>query len=98
MGGKMVTNLLIDYLKDESVSIKKKKIYLERLNLPYSDLFMLKDMFEYDSKLYQVLHGLIYYDDSGFKEKINYQNNKRKNGSKQKQMKRGNRYDKHKRR
>ena len=32
----MVTQTLIDYLKDENVDIKKKRIYLERLNLQYS--------------------------------------------------------------
>lgn len=85
----MITQPLLDYLKDENVDIKKKKIYLERLNLQYSDLFKLKEIFEYDRKLYQILHGLTYYRDSNFKGKINYQNRKKKNNTKQKQIKKG---------
>ena len=48
----MVTQVLIDYLKDENVDIKKKKLYLERLNLQYSDIFKLKEIFNYDRNLF----------------------------------------------
>lgn len=94
----MVTEVLIEYLKDENVDIKKKKAYIEVLNLSYSELFELKEMFSYDNKLYQVLHGFIYYKDSNFKGKINYQNRKIKNRQKQRKMRQGEiRNDKHKR-
>lgn len=83
----MVTQVLIDYLKDENVDIKKKKIYLESLNLQYSDLFKLKEIFEYNESLYQLLHGMSFYRDSSFNSKITSQNRKRKDRTKQKRMK-----------
>ena len=83
----MVTQTLLDYLKDENVDINKKRMYLERLNLQYSDLFKLKEIFEYDRNLYQILHGLTFYRDGNFQGKLRYQNKKRKNGVKQKKMK-----------
>lgn len=94
----MVTQVLIDYLKDETVDIKKKKLYLERLNLKYSDLFKLKEIFEYDRRLYQILHGMSFYRDDKFNGKLNYQNRKKKNNAKQKRIRKGkNKDDKHKR-
>jgi len=85
----MITQVLIDYLKDENIDIKKKKLYLERLNLQYSDIFKLKEIFNYDRRLYQILHGLTYYRDSNFNGKINYQNRKRRNNRKQRRIKKG---------
>jgi hypothetical protein len=41
----MVTKVLVDTLKDEKLSIKKKRIYIENLNLPYSDIFELISIF-----------------------------------------------------
>lgn len=93
----MITQTLIDFLKDERVDLKKKKLYLERLDLQYSDIFKLKEIFEYDRKLYQVLHGLVYYQDSIFYNKISYKNRKMKTNKKQLKSKGRKTNDKHKR-
>ncbi len=87
----MITDALIDFLSDEKIDIKRKKIYLERLNLSYSNIFELKQIFDYDEKLYQVLHGSTYYVDSAFYAKLKYQNNKIKKRKAQKRFKKGKR-------
>ena len=78
----MITQVLVDYLRDENVSTEKKRLFVERLDLQYSDLFRLKEIFSYDGKVNRMLHGFIYYHDSNFESKINYQNRKKKNNAK----------------
>ncbi len=95
----MINDVLINFLSDKKIDIKRKKLYLERLNLSYSDIFELKQIFAYDEKLYQVLHGLTYFVDSAFYAKLEYQNNKIKKRKAQKRLrKEKNKNDKHKRR
>ena len=54
----MVTKVLVDTLKDEKLSIKKKRIYIENLNLPYSDIFELISIFKYSNIGNVVVAGL----------------------------------------
>lgn len=85
----MITQVLVDYLKDENVSIEKKGLFVERLDLQYSDLFRLKEIFSCDGRVNRMLYCFIYYHDNNFESKINYQNRKKKNNAKQKRMRRG---------
>ena len=80
----MVTQTLIDYLKDENVDINKKYLYIKRLNLQYSDLFELQEIFSHDSKIYMLLRSFTYYRDSKFYNKITSENRKREKINKKK--------------
>lgn len=95
----MITNVLIDTLKDERLSMEKKKIYMKNLDLPYSDIFKLKDIFEYDNGINYMLYSFVCYEDSNFIGKLDYKNRKQKTKEKQRKMKiRRYDYDKYKRR
>ncbi len=83
----MVTKVLVDTLKDEKLSIKKKKTYIENLDLPYSDIFELINIFKYENSMSLLLYSFISHDDSKFASKLNYKNRKQNTKNKQKQMK-----------
>ena len=68
----MVTKVLVDTLKDEKLSIKKKRIYIENLNLPYSDIFELISIFKYEQSISSLLYSFVYYNDSKFIGKLDY--------------------------
>ncbi len=83
----MVTKVLVDTLKDEKLSIKKKQTYIENLDLSYSDIFELINIFKYENSMSLLLYSFISYDDSKFTSKLNYKNRKQNTKNKQKQMK-----------
>lgn len=84
----MVTDVLINYLKDENVDMKMKYAYLERLKLSYSDLFELLEIFKYEDKIVQLISPFVSYGDSKSDAKIRKQQKDIKNRIKQKKMKR----------
>lgn len=83
----MVTKVLVDTLKDEKLSIKKKRIYIENLNLPYSDIFELISIFKYEQSISSLLYSFVYYNDSKFIGKLDYKMRKQNTKDKQKKMK-----------
>lgn len=83
----MVTKVLVDTLKDEKLSIKKKRIYIENLNLPYSDIFELISIFKYEQSISSLLYDFVYYNDSKFIGKLDYKMRKQNTKDKQKKMK-----------
>ena len=83
----MVTKVLVDTLKDEKLSIKKKRIYIENLNLPYSDIFELISIFKYEQSISSLLYDFVYYNDSKFIGKLDYKMRKQNTKNKQKKMK-----------
>ncbi len=83
----MVTKVLVDTLKDEKLSIKKKKTYIENLDLSYSDIFELISIFKYEQSISSLLYGFVYYDDSKFIGKLDYKMRKQNTKDKQKKMK-----------
>lgn len=66
----MITNVVIDYLKNKDVPQENKSKFLHNLNLSYSDIFELKEFFGYDYQVHATLHDLSYYRDSKFEEKM----------------------------
>ena len=92
----MVTNSLVEYLQDETNSKQNKYEYIRRLNLNYTDLFYLLDIFKYDDAVYSLLRPFVSYEDSKTTFKIEAQKRKNKNSLKQKrikQIRRGVSYD-----
>ncbi len=83
----MVTKVLVDTLKDEKLSIKKKRRYIENLNLPYSDIFELISIFKYEQSISSLLYSFVYYNDSKFIGKLDYKMRKQNTKDKQKKMK-----------
>ena len=83
----MVTKVLVDTLKDEKLSIKKKRIYIENLNLTYSDIFELISIFKYEQSISSLLYSFVYYNDSKFIGKLDYKMRKQNTKDKQKKMK-----------
>lgn len=83
----MVTKVLVDTLKDEKLSIKKKRICIENLNLPYSDIFELISIFKYEQSISSLLYSFVYYNDSKFIGKLDYKMRKQNTKDKQKKMK-----------
>lgn len=92
----MVTNTLVEYLQDETNSKQNKYEYIRRLNLNYTDLFYLLDIFKYDDSVYPLLRSFVSYEDSKTTFKIKAQQRKNRNSLKQKrikQIRRGVSYD-----
>ena len=73
----MVTNVIIDYLNDDKNSAKNKYEYIRRLNLNYTDLFELLEIFKYNDTVYSLLRPFVSYEDNKLSVKIETQ--KRKN-------------------
>ena len=71
--GEMVTQILIDYLKDESINIDLKYKYIDNLKLSYSDLFELIELFKYDDKICGLLTRFTYYNDDKLNNKVRLQ-------------------------
>ena len=84
----MITNVLLDYLDDEKVSKSKKYEYLQRLNISYSDIFTLMDIYKYDTDIYTMLHALVSYNSNRFYASLNKHDNKMRTHIKIKKMKR----------
>ena len=84
----MVTKTLIEFLKDDKNSRIKKYEFLKSLDLCYSDLFELRELFKYDEEVYPMLYSLTSYQDNKISHSVIKQETKRKNAVKQKKMKR----------
>ena len=65
----MITQKIIDYLRDKESSVKDKKQCIEELNLQYSEIFDLKDMFRDYTDVNRLLHSFVYYEDNKFIQK-----------------------------
>lgn len=83
----MVTNVIIDYLNDDKNSVKNKYEYIRRLNLNYTDLFELLEIFKYNDSVYCLLRPFVSYEDNKLSVKIESQKRKRKKSFKQKRIK-----------
>ena len=84
----MVTKVLLDYLDDRNVDKHKKYLYLESLDLSYSDLFELMDIYRHDADIYIMLHALVSYNSDRFFASLNKHDNKMRKHIKIKKMKR----------
>ena len=84
----MVTKTLIEFLKDDKNSRNKKYEFLKSLDLCYSDLFELRELFKYDEEVYPMLYSLTSYQYKKISHIVIKQETKRKNAVKQKKMKR----------
>ncbi len=86
--GEMVTQTLIDFLKDEKTDINLKYKYIDNLKLSYSDLFELIELFKYENKICGLLQRFTYYNDDRLNNMVNAQKSKSRNSIKQKNIKR----------
>lgn len=84
----MVTKVLLDYLDDRNVDKHKKYLYLESLDLSYSDLFELMDIYRHDADIYIMLHALVSYNSDKFSASLNKHDSKLRKNIKTKKMKR----------
>ena len=95
----MVTNALINTIKDERLSIENKRLYLQNLDFQYSDIFRLIDIFEYETSMDLLFLSFICFEDSKFIGKLDYKNRKQRTKEKERKMRmRRYNYDKYKRR
>lgn len=83
----MVTNVIIEFLNDDKNSVKKKYEFIRRLNLNYTDLFELLEIFKYNDAVYSLLRPFVSYEDSKTTFKIEAQKRKNINSLKQKRIK-----------
>lgn len=97
--GEMVTQTLIDFLKDEKTDINLKYKYIDNLKLSYSDLFELIELFKYENKICGLLQRFTYYNDDKLNNKVRLQKSEYKRSVRYKNSrKRRISNDKHKRR
>ena len=77
----MITQKIIDYLKDKEIPVQDKKQFIEKLNLQYSEIFALKDMFRDYTDVNRLLHSFVYYEDNRFIQKTKGRSRKVKKNS-----------------
>ena len=71
----MVTDVMLDYLDNESVSIEKKREFIKNCNLNMSDIFTLMDRYKYENNsVYRMLNAFVMYNDNRLHEQIKKQN------------------------
>ena len=66
----MVTKVITDYLDDPSKDLNKKYEFIKGLDLPYSDVFMLIELYKWDYNIYHMLCPFVSYHDSKLDYKI----------------------------
>ena len=66
----MITNVIIDFLKNKDISQENKNKFIRNLDLSYSDIFELKELFACDYQVHAILHDLSYYRNSKFEEQM----------------------------
>lgn len=94
----MVTKVITDYLDDSNISLKQKFEYIKRLDLPYSDIFELMELYKWDYDISHMLSPFVSYQDSKANNKIrrNCKENielRKKNRKKTKNLRSRKKYD-----
>ena len=70
----MVTSVITNYLEDKLVDKNKKVLLLERLELNYSDIIYLLDLYKYETEIERLLKSIYSFEDSKLTAKIRKQN------------------------
>ena len=90
----MVTKVITDYLDDPSKDLNQKYEFIKRLDLPYSDIFALIELYKWDYNITHMLSPFVAYSDSKLDSRIK-KDNKEKNEIKRKpkKLRSGKKYD-----
>ena len=102
----MVTDVLINYLDDDKISLDKKRKFVEMCNLELSDLCNLMELYTGNTAIYTIVRSELglRYDVNKFDIQMKKYRRKKKQAELGKRQKvlvkkmRGGNYDKHKRR
>ena len=70
----MVTSVITNYLEDKEVDSDKKVLLLERLELNFSDIIYLLDLYKYETEIEKLLKSIYNFEDSKLTAKIKKQN------------------------
>lgn len=70
----MVTSVITNYLEDKEVDKNKKLLLLERLELNYSDIIYLFELYKYETEIERLLKSIYSFEDSKLTAKIKKQN------------------------
>ena len=71
----MITEVMLNYLDNEDVSIEKKREFIKNCNPNMSDIFTLMDRYRFiNDSVYRMLNAFVMFEDDKLKHKIRKQN------------------------